>query len=251
MSGSAAATFGVTAAHCFGGGLQPYSKSQRLALWLGDVQLADNRVAPLPRRRSFRVEAERICHPKWDGKCSHGHDIALLRLSKPLPDWVSPVALDLSGALGDGLGQPHVAIGFGNMESAEDPTAVGGPSPRLREVTLVTLSRSPPACSRVFAGGWGCSDSYSEGPAQNEEKQICVGTDSNPIRDACNGDSGSPLMGPSGARVGIVSYVVGNGRKVCGDPSIPVMRTQVSAVAEFMREHVRDISGSTPSPVGG
>jgi len=249
-------TFGVTAAHCFGGGLRPCSDSRHIALWLGDVQLVGGRrVAPLPGGTSFRVEAERICHPNFDGKCSHGHDIALLKLSKPLPAWISPVALDLNGMLGAGLNQSHVAIGFGSTESMEDPTTIDGPSLNLREVSLVVHSSNSSACSREFSGGWGCSDEYSEGVAENKEQQICVGTGNEPLRDTCSGDSGSPLLGPSGAQVGIVSYGGGPGQKAsgpgryCGDPEFPGVYTRVSALADFVREHVHDIPESIPNSV--
>jgi len=244
-------TYGLSAAHCFGGGREPCRGPQRLALWLGDVQLSGGRtVTPKAGGRSFRVEAELLCHPEFDGKCSHGHDIALLKLAGPLPAWVRPVPLGLPEApalLALGAGQPVMTVGFGFTESAEDRTVIAGASRDLREADLITLGDAFHGCANMYAGGYGCSDEYSEGPAQNLGQQICAGSQGEPLRDTCSGDSGSPMLDASGKQVGIVSYGGGPGEKIsgpgrsCGDPNFPGVYTRVSALAAFVRERVPDL----------
>lgn len=239
-------TFGLTAAHCFGGGDNPCSNSRDIALWLGDLELSAGRVVPKRGGRSARVEATRICHPMFDGKCSHGHDIVLLRLSSKLPAWVTPVPVDLGFPAAD-AGDPMISIGYGYTETEADPTVIGGVSRDLRSAGLVMLDLSAQSCARVFAGGFGCSDEASESPAKNTDQQLCLGSPPSTFRDTCSGDSGSPLLSSSGVQVGIVSYGGGPGEKVsgpgrmCGDPAYPGVYSRVAAFASFIQEHVPEV----------
>merc|ERR1719440_2465865 len=75
-------TWGMTAAHCFGGGHASCSGPLSIGLWLGDVQL--NPLGQLSAQtpgRSKRIGATVVCHPS----VSHRHDIVLLNLTDPLP----------------------------------------------------------------------------------------------------------------------------------------------------------------------
>merc|ERR1719160_2457814 len=68
-------TFALSSAHCFGGGKTPCTGLQHIALWIGDIQLtSQSMVVADEGGKSFRVEAELICSPAFDGKCSHGND---------------------------------------------------------------------------------------------------------------------------------------------------------------------------------
>lgn len=244
-------TFGMSAAHCFGGGLDPCSGPARLALWLGDVHLADNfRITPKPGGKSFRVEAEVICHPEFDGKCSHGHDIVLLRLADALPSWVEPVSVDLNGDASVSVGELTTDIGYGIAENSRNPILIDDftNSHTLRKVELSILADGSSTCDNVYKGGYGCSDEHSEGKATNIDQQICAGATDDPDRDTCSGDSGSPMLNSDGVQIGIVSYGGGPGEKlsgpgrICGDPNYPGVYSRVSAFKDFIEEHVHDLN---------
>jgi len=249
-------TFGLTSAHCFGGGLRPCEGPRSLALWLGEVELqSDRSIVPVVGARSFRVVADVMCSSDFDGKCSHGHDIALLKLRLEhggLPAWVKPVPVDMGAVGGLALvGSSVKTVGFGLVESEDDPAVIAEMSPSLREVAVDVLPQDAPQCARMFSGGWGCSDEYSEGEAINLDQQLCAGAaDFGLPRDTCAGDSGSPMIDATGAQVGIVSYGGGPGEKMsgpgrqCGDPSYPGVYARVSAFAGFLRDHVPDLPGA-------
>jgi len=249
-------TFGLTSAHCFGGGLRPCEGPRSLALWLGEVELqSDRSIVPVIGGRSFRVVADVMCSSDFDGKCSHGHDIALLKLRLEhggLPAWVKPVPLDLGTGAGLALvGSSVKTIGFGLVESEDDPTVIADMSPSLREVAVDVLPQDSPQCARMYSGGWGCSDQYSEGAATNLDQQLCAGAaDFGRPRDTCAGDSGSPMVDATGSQVGLVSYGGGPGEKMsgpgrqCGDPSYPGVYARISALSGFIRDHVHDLPGA-------
>jgi len=251
-------SFALTSAHCFGGGSTPCSGPTSVAVWVGEMSLsADGMITG--GKKSFRSKATLVCESRFDGKCSHGHDMALLRLEKPVPDWVTPVRLDLGGLDSSVVGRPVTSIGYGLMESTVDRTFIGGQSSHLREVTVNVLGQDTENCSRVYAGGYGCSDDASEGEANNKGQQLCAGATDTPERDSCAGDSGSPLLDAHGRQVGLVSYGGGKGSKLtgsgreCGDPQYPGIYARVSALKDFVLEHVKDLSGSldtTPVHVG-
>lgn len=238
-------TFALSSAHCFGGGNNPCTGPQSIAVWVGDITM-DASTQITGGEKSFRTEAELICHSKYDGKCSHGHDLALLKLKTPVPNWVKPVPLDL-GSSEAMDGKPVTSIGFGLMEDPFDRTYIGEPSPGLRAVNLSVLKQDSADCVRVFAGGFGCSDDASEAQASNKDQQICAGATDGPERDTCSGDSGSPMVDANGRQVAIVSYGGGPGASThgagreCGDPRFPGVYARVSAFADFLREHVPDL----------
>lgn len=242
-------TWGVTAAHCFGGGMTPCQGPRHLALWLGDVHLSsENQLSAKNLGRHFRVEAEVICHDEFDGHCSHGHDIVLLHLKQALPDWVKPVPLNLDGEGTDAVGEVTLNIGFGLRESTGDREVISDiPPPTMREANLTIFDDTYKACAAVYAGGYGCSDPASEGKAKNQEQQLCAGATDFPQRDTCSGDSGSPMLDKNGVQVGIVSYGGGPGQKmsgsgrICADPDYMGVYTRVSAFKDFIRKHIKDL----------
>jgi transmembrane serine protease 5 (spinesin) len=243
-------TFALTSAHCFGGGIAPCTGPKRIAVWIGDITLdaTSSSVAAIDGGRSFRAEAELICNPAYDGKCSHGNDIALLKLQTAVPSWVKPVILDLSSESSKRVGDLVTTLGFGLTEDAEHRTSISTMSSSLlRKVDITILSQDSENCARVYAGGWGCSDPASEGAAQNLDMQICAGAQTEPNRDACAGDSGSPVLDASGVQVALVSYGGGPGEKMegpgrmCGDPNFPGVYARVAAFHDFIVEHVVDL----------
>mmetsp|Transcript_19993 Transcript_19993/g.37737 ORF Transcript_19993/g.37737 Transcript_19993/m.37737 type:complete len:399 (+) Transcript_19993:29-1225(+) len=258
------AKWAISAAHCFGGGANPCTSAGVVSLWLGDVTLSDGlKILPKPNGRSAKIDATVICHPDFDGKCSHGHDLAMLRLHvakhnatnrTKLPHWVKVVRLDLEDKGHKDTGQLSSIMGFGKRESDSDPSAlspVGSPlahSTEMREVKVTILDGSSKQCNNVFAGGYGCSDTESEGEATSKDKQLCAGPTDRHWGDTCNGDSGSPMLDKHRVQIGIVSYgggpnseaTSGSGRE-CGDPNFPRVYTKISAFADFIRQHANDL----------
>jgi len=242
-------TYALTTAHCFGGGASPCSGPSQIALWIGDVSL-DSEVVTPGSGKSFRVEADLVCNPAFDGKCSHGNDVALLKLKKPLPSWVKPITLDLEGKAAGKVGDIVTPMGFGLTEKAEDPTTIGFGSPKeLRKVDVTVLAQDSENCKRIYSGGWGCSDEASSGAAENLDMQVCaIDTD----KDACAGDSGSPVVDRSGVQVALVSYGGGPGEKmqgpgrICGDTGYPGVYSRVSAFRDFITKNVHDLPGNAP-----
>jgi secreted trypsin-like serine protease len=238
-------TFALSSAHCFGGGEDPCSGPTSIALWVGDVRLVDNTVTPSDGGQSHRVEAELVCNKKFDGHCSHGNDIALLKLKEPLPEWVKPVKLNLDSK--PNVGDTVTPLGFGMMEGTTDITRVADSSPVLRQVDITVMENDDENCKRMWKGGYGCSDEFSKGEAKNLDMQLCAGSVEGVDHDACAGDSGSPVMDSQGNQVGMVSYGGGPGEKrsgpgrMCGDPHYPGVYAQVSAFKSFILEHVTDL----------
>lgn len=240
-------TYALTAAHCFGGGGNPCAGPSSLGLWIGDVVLDGDSVEGRPGGWFKRVSAEVTCHPDFDGKCSHGHDVALLKLSETVPDWVKPVQLDFE-EMGVLEGSVVTAFGYGLTEKDDDKDVISeSSSALLRDVAVTVLAQDNPGCARVFAGGYGCSDVLSLGAAAHLETQFCAGAATGPDRDACAGDSGSPLLDVSGRQVGLVSYGGGPGEKMtgpgrmCGDPAYPGVYSRVAAFREFIESVVTDL----------
>jgi len=247
-------TWGLTAAHCFGGGTEACSHKGEINLWMGDLHIegASSRISGIPGGRHVRVAAEIVCHPQFDGKCSHGHDMTLLRLKKKLPSWVKPVPLHL-GSVGLTRGTANVGevttnIGFGYTESSDDIQSIADVPPRkMREADLTIFANDHKACASVYAGGYGCSDPASEDVAKNLDQQLCAGATDNPQRDTCSGDSGSPMLDKHGVQIGIVSYGGGPGTKMkgpgrmCADPNYMGIYTRVSAFSDFIHSHVKDL----------
>mmetsp|Transcript_6597 Transcript_6597/g.12395 ORF Transcript_6597/g.12395 Transcript_6597/m.12395 type:complete len:330 (+) Transcript_6597:98-1087(+) len=241
-------TYALSAAHCFGGGDTPCAGPKKIKLWFGDLQLDGMRmIVPLPGGKSHQVEAELIgCHPGWDGKCSHGHDMVLLKLTSgtPLPSWMRPVHLNLDGLAADGADDTATIIGFGLMEVPGSRDLVGDISTVLRETTVTIFKEDHKPCVDVFATGLGCSDDASEAPAINLEQQVCAAHPA--LRDSCAGDSGAPMMDANGVQIAIVSYGGGAGGdsgpgRTCGDPNWPGIYSRVHPFASFIRETVPDL----------
>jgi len=252
-------TWGLTAAHCFGGGSAPCSHpTKKVKLWMGDLHLSNFEISGETgeNKKHVVIEAEVVCHPQFDGKCSHGHDMTLLRLTEKVPGWVKPVPLDL-GATGltreaSKEGEVTINIGFGNTETSGDVQLISDTPPvKMREAELTIFKDDYKACASVYAGGYGCSDSASEDKATNLDQQLCAGATDSPQRDTCSGDSGSPMLDKNGVQIGIVSYGGGPGEKMrgpgrmCADPEYMGVYTRVSAFSKFIHEHVKDLPSST------
>lgn len=159
-------------------------------------------------------------HPRFSEDEYHD-DIAILKVPRAFNFDVNirPVCLDLD--LGDFTGKDVTVAGWGLQKSSR------GPSDKLRYTKLKVLQQSE--CERKM-------QSYKF----NKSSMMCAyGEDT----DACQGDSGSPVMFRKGSRymqVGIVSHGVG-----CAQ-GMPGMYVHVSAYKNWILQTIADESAFKP-----
>jgi hypothetical protein len=246
----------ISSAHCFGGGTMPCqseSVTTGISLFMGDMELNPNshQITQKAGGKYCKVDATVKCLTTWDGKCSHGHDIAFLDLVTPLSQtegcqFVKPVPLHFDTI---DPGSKLEILGNGDME-AKDGT-IGKPSRFLRTAQVEVWAQSNAACSNVWKGGYGCSDKASEAPADQPRgdlfMQFCAGNQMHV--DTCSGDSGSPVVGTIAGKkvqVGLVSYGGGpetTNTNECGDPRWPGMYASVPGLKAGICQKWPDLEG--------
>jgi hypothetical protein len=134
-------------------------------------------VAAVARNPLFRADAPR--------RRERSIDLALLRLSSPLPARFAPLALDDSGDVA--IGQKFRILGYGVAKEG-DPRTAGV----LR--TGLLAARAPLSKILLWA-----ADPTGRGLG------------------ACAGDSGAPILSLDGARLfAIVDWATGPGKRQCG-----------------------------------
>lgn len=249
-------THGLSAAHCFGGGGDKPCTQTTVDVWVGHVALGhDGNI--VASDSSARLKAKVNCHIDFDGVCSHGSDIAVLKFDfedeesevKSLPDYVRPVSVDLM-ELAVGMKIKAMSFGITELLNTEgqtlDPDVVSKtPSRNVRDVTLYVLSaKENEHCQQVFEGGYGCTDdANSMGEGTHEYQQFCAGDPQHQGGDTCSGDSGSPVIHilPDGkmAQIGIVSYGGGPGGtsgadRICGSMEFPGFYSKVASFGHWL-----------------
>lgn len=185
-----------------------------------------------------------IVHENYDPKTSRD-DIALLELSEPAD--LPTVALASPVAAMRGLVRYAPVsetapfgkvVGWGRTDAATQSA-----SHDLMEAPIPIIEAS--ACNAVMGGtDRGAIDA----------RQICAGLSQGGV-DACNGDSGGPLLAPGQddqwVEVGVTSWGVSR----CGDPHTYGVYTRVAAYSEWLNQAIAKTGGAPaggPSvPVGG
>ncbi len=207
-------TWVLTAAHCV------YGKTASeidVAVGVFDLRnFSGDRIAV----KSIRI------HPRYNTEKMQ-NDIALLELSSPSAQPTVPL---FSGRSMDGtppslLGRVLTAIGWG---MADDTTYWYYPE-KLRQVDLP-----------VVADGK-CNDIY---PYDLISSQLCAGYDEG--KDACNGDSGGPVVTPidgAWAHAGLVSY----GTRCDEYLGWYGVYTRTSEFIDFVKQYVPDVITTDPS----
>ncbi|MCR9193540.1 MAG: trypsin-like serine protease [Hyphomonas sp.] len=250
----------LTAAHCVEfaqedetGTWQQYTKNRAGNLERhGPIQAVgslSNLRGALPDAR-YEV-SDIIIHPRYEaGNAHRGHDIALIKLSRP---WTGEIAVlstrDASDLTADQSSVAWVA-GYGLTDESQTvwdeddyparSIRVAAPTLALLETVVPTVS--PQVCKTRLQSA--INSIAAIHPSWNEyldfsvsEGQLCAGAQD---RDSCQGDSGGPLVqiDKFGCpfQVGVVSWGVG-----CGRTQSPGVYTRISAYSEWIKQHVGEL----------
>lgn len=219
----------LTASHCVNGAAIPSDWSLtgvRLGEWdlSNDVDcVADDCSDPV-----LNVPVElKIPHESYQPRSKNQlHDIALLRLSRPVTytNWIKPICLPKATHLrnSDFVGQSLDVSGWGKTETASQSNI------KLKaRVDGVALED--------------CSATYRRQGITLANSQICAGG----VRgiDSCRGDSGGPLIGldttnrkrPYFYLVGVVSF----GPSPCGLEGWPGVYTKIGDYVDWIERNVQ------------
>ncbi|XP_078195720.1 transmembrane protease serine 13 isoform X1 [Callithrix jacchus] len=193
----------LTAAHCFF-----VTREKILEGW--KVYAGTSNLHQLPEAASI---AEIIINSNYTDE-QDDYDIALMRLSKPLPlsAHIHPACLPMHGQTFS-LNETCWITGFGKTRETDDKT-----SPFLREVqvNLIDFKR--------------CND-YLVYDSYLTPRMMCAG-DLRGGRDSCQGDSGGPLVCEQNNRwylAGVTSWGTG-----CGQRNKPGVYTKVTEVLPWI-----------------
>lgn len=207
----------VTAAHCV-------NESWYFWEWELDPEDIDVVIGAhdLTTDAGQRIKVKRIIsHPAYDSS-AHDSDIALLELEEDAPYSSLPlVPKDTALA-----GKTATVIGWGRT----DPDIYGA-SETLQQVSAPIVSNRT------------CQESYSEIDINITDNMVCAGY-SEGGKSACYGDSGGPLIIPSGDSwqlAGVVSCGYG-----CAKPKYYTIYTRITQFIEFIQEYVSDLTITLP-----
>ncbi|KAK6627830.1 hypothetical protein RUM44_010309 [Polyplax serrata] len=199
--------FVLTAAHCV-----RRLKRSKIRIILGDHDQFITTDSPAIMRAVSTI----IRHRNFDIN-SYNHDIALLKLRKPVEfsKHVRPVCLPTE-SFGTLAGKNGTVVGWGR-------TSEGGMLPGvLQEVQVPILSLSECRTMKYKA-------------SRITPNMMCAGKG---YEDSCQGDSGGPLLlntgGDKHTIVGIVSWGVG-----CGRPGYPGVYTRVTRYLEWLHRNMQ------------
>lgn len=166
---------------------------------------------------------EKYIHPFYNPADTQAYDFMVLRLPQTFPA-VPKVSINTNRAYpldGDML----TVMGYGLL--AEDDPVREAPK-ILQEVDVAMIEH--------------CAPKYFDKSRINDDIVFCAGNMPDGGKDACQGDSGSPIIDSNGLQVGLVSWGVG-----CARPDRPGVYARVSAVAQWLEFLKCDASNSPPA----
>nr|XP_039257944.1 CLIP domain-containing serine protease 14D-like [Styela clava] len=205
----------VTAAHCFRN-----KYSYPINTWTAILGTSQNflNMRLLSDGLEIRMLEEVIIHPEHN--LFYHHDIALVKLESQVnySDVIKPICLPCLETPQEG--DMCWTVGYGKTDDDKDSGA-------LREVDVPIASMK--SCSKVYA---------DSGRILQQDHMICAGHKEGE-KDACNGDSGGPLMcqrrdSCQWYQAGIVSF----GKGGCGLKGVYGVYTSMKAHQRWIRRHI-------------
>jgi len=160
-------------------------------------------------------------HPDFDEAAPFDSDLALLELQEA----VDGPTLNLVDEASMGqlpMGTPFTVTGWGNRSSSGEDL-----SPLLQQVNVPLVDNGL------------CQDAYDEVSVTITDRMLCAGYESGG-KDACNGDSGGPLMvnmGGAWQQAGVVSFGQG-----CALPDFYGVYTKVSNFHNWVRNRTEGVA---------
>ena len=216
----------ITAAHCVdtrsGGTVDP----SEVAVLAGKAHLAST-----PQESGPRTAVDKIYIYPGYSTANHQSDVAVMRLSSPLPlngTTMAPIALPTGEdpTTWPAAGTPALITGWGS-------DGIGYP-PDLRKATVDVLSDPMSAVCGLY------------GSEYNPASMLCGGLIGGGV-DTCQGDSGGPFaidVAGTWRLAGITSWGEG-----CGEPDYPGVYTRVTSFTDWISGHAFSDLLITPSRV--
>ncbi|XP_075784860.1 serine protease 27-like [Pelodiscus sinensis] len=209
----------ITAAHCF---YQLRNLTQYRVV-LGILQLQN----PGPHSRACPVQRI-IPNPNYAGQTTSG-DIALIQLATPVnfSDYILPICLP-DTSIRFPPGKECWVTGWGNLRPWVDL-----PSPQTLQKLQVPIIDTK-TCKSLYR-----TNGVNRPPYRDiQDDMICAGY-AEGLRDACNGDSGGPMMcivGDVWVLAGVVSWGEG-----CAIKNRPGVYSRLTSYQNWIQEYVPNI----------
>ncbi|XP_072152014.1 trypsin-1 isoform X2 [Bemisia tabaci] len=197
----------LTAAHCV-----RRLKRSKIRVILGDY----DQYVTTESEAIMRAVSSIVRHRHFDIN-SYNHDIALLKLRRPVLFSKSIKPACLPGTDDDPAGKKGTVVGWGRTSEGGMLSAVA------QEVQVPILTNNQCRATKYR-------------PTRITTNMLCAGVGK---QDSCQGDSGGPLIISTGVDkfelVGIVSWGVG-----CGRPGYPGVYTRVSRYMDWIQRNMHD-----------
>ncbi|MCG8415488.1 MAG: serine protease [Pseudomonadales bacterium] len=232
-------TWVLTAAHCFVNGDDQIDLEEGAE---SIIVLNSDTASPLASDAEIGQVGQIVIHPSYNPDPATSDnlddfDIALVELTAAVS--FQPVQLLSGSAPALAGGTETLIMGWGTTAVGEDNQGID-PSDDLLVANQQIVSVAD------------CENIYGDGITEN---MICAGAvEEGGTTDTCQGDSGGPMLVSSGSnyvQVGIVSFGGTETGPACGDPEAPGVYASVSALADFIAEHVSDAQFVTLDDTSG
>lgn len=217
------ATWVVTAAHC----VDTVRNPDEMWILAGTATLPPKRDPSVTR---YAVDAILI-NPSWQ-EAQSNNDVALLRLSSPLPlngVTIAPIAIPSVATPGfadwPAEGTPALITGWGDTNPDRTQGKPTYPT-QLQKATVQVLAGP----EQKRCGDYPVADGDTRG--YNHVTMLCAGTTTPPLIDSCQGDSGGPLAIQQGGTwylAGITSW-----GQNCATPGYPGLYARVTTFAKWI-----------------
>lgn len=198
----------LTAAHCVVGDEAQYVS-------VGSHESAGTKAELIPIKKN-----KVLVHPLYGKRSSISYDVAIVELESQ----AYPAPIQLDNALSFDASTRFTLLGYGANSAASSSL-----SPVLRSVQLPFFDRE--SCQKYFP--------------ELDSSMLCAGGE--PARDACTGDSGSPLVYYKGGTVPVLVGVVSTGRNGCGTPGVPGIYGSVAEMQAFIASYAAGYAWLDPS----